>query len=126
MNARDVLLHTILCSDYKIFAKVIANRMREVLKEVIENDQQGFIKEGEILGNLVLVKEIIKYCEEENVDAALVLMDFEKAFDRVDREAMMSVLESMGFGEEFCSFIRTMYTDVEAQVMSMEKIQKAS
>ena len=64
----------------------------------------------------MLVKEIIKYCEEENVDAALVLMDFEKAFDRVDREAMMSVLESMGFGEDFCSFIRTMYTDVEAQV----------
>ena len=33
--------------------------MKKVLKEVVGNEQQGFIPDGDIAGNLLLVKEII-------------------------------------------------------------------
>ena len=70
-----------------MLAKIVTNRMRPVLNSVIEKDQQGFIKEGDITGNLILVKEIIQYCNEEDVEGALILMDFKKAYDRVDRSS---------------------------------------
>jgi hypothetical protein len=50
-----------LCADYKLLAKIVTSRMRPVLNSVIEKDQQGFIKDGDISGNLILVKEIIEY-----------------------------------------------------------------
>ena len=67
--------------------------MKQVLNSVIANDQQGFIKDGVITGNLILVKEVIEYCNELNEEGAVVMMDFMKAYDRVDRDVMMEVLK---------------------------------
>ena len=94
----------------------MAERMKRVLNSVIENDQQGFIKDGDITGNLLLVKEIIEYCKETDTQGALLLMDFKKAYDRVSRETMMSVLEAMNFGPDLLQIVRTMYTEVGAKV----------
>jgi hypothetical protein len=67
--------------------------MKEVLQIIIGVDQQGFVKDGDITGNLILVKEIMEYCNEEDMEGSLILMDFMKAYDKVDREAMMATLE---------------------------------
>jgi hypothetical protein len=75
---------SLLCADYKMLAKIITERMKPVLTSVIEKAQQGFIKDGNIVGSLILVKEIIEYCNEENVEGALILMDFKKAYDRIE------------------------------------------
>jgi hypothetical protein len=103
---------SLLTADYKILAKVMTERMKPVLKSIIKNDQQGFIEDGEITGNLMLVKAMIDYCnDEDDAEAAIILMDFMKAYDRVDRTAMMKTLKEMGFGPEF-RVIETMYTEV--------------
>lgn len=107
---------SLLCADYKLFAKIITNRMRPVLNSIIQQDQQGFIKEGDIMGNLILVKEIIQYCNEEDVEGALILMDFKKAYDRVDRDLMIKTLERMNFGPEFTEMIATLYEEVGSMI----------
>jgi hypothetical protein len=107
---------SLLCSDYKILAKIMTSRMQNVMKEIIENDQQDFIKDREITGNLILVKEVIEYCNKSGEEGAIILMDFQKAYDRVNRETMMKVLEKMNFGPVFLRYIRTMYKDVGASV----------
>jgi hypothetical protein len=107
---------SILCADYKLLAKIVTNRMRPVLNSVIQNDQQGFIQEGDITGNLILVKEIIQYCNEEGIEGSLILMDFKKAYDRVDRGLMIKTLEAMNFGPDFIQLIQTLYEDVMAVI----------
>lgn len=101
-----------LCCDYKILAKIAAERMKEVLKSVIEVDQQGFIKDGDIAGNLILVKEIMDYCNETDSEGYIIMMDFKKAYDRVNREALRKTLEAMNFGEYFLNFVNTRCTRV--------------
>ena len=59
---------SLLCTDYKIYAKIIAERMKEVLQVVIEGDQQGFMKNANITGNIMLVKEIIEYCNANDIE----------------------------------------------------------
>lgn len=108
---------SLLCTDYKLLAKIITERMKLVLNMVIDVDQQGFVKEGDIAGNIILVKEIIKYCNEQDEEAYLVLMDFMKAYDRVDRETMMATLETMNFGDYFLKMVRTLYNESTAAVM---------
>ena len=46
-----------------------------------------------------LVKEIKEYCNEEDEEGCMIMMDFMKAYDRVDRGAMIKTLRAMNFGE---------------------------
>jgi hypothetical protein len=107
---------SLLCADYKMLAKIITERMKPVLNSVIDKAQQGFIKGGNIMGSLILVKEIIEYCNEEEVEGALILMDFKKAYDRIDREFMMKTLKAMNFGPDFVGMVEMLYAEVLAQV----------
>ena len=49
----------------------MTSRMQKVMKEIIANDQQGVIDDGEITGNLILVKEVIEYCNETGKEGAI-------------------------------------------------------
>jgi exonuclease III len=108
---------SLLCVDYKILAKIITERMKQTMNAIVDVDQQGFIKGGDITGNLILVKEIIDYCNEEQKEGNMILMDFKKAYDRVDREAMFDTLTAMNYGEYFMNLVRILYTDATAIVM---------
>ena len=56
---------SLLCTDYKLMAKIMTERMKLVLHKLIGKEQQGFIRDGNIKGNLMLVKEVIEYCNEK-------------------------------------------------------------
>jgi hypothetical protein len=50
--------------------------------------------------------------EEDDVPGLLVLLDFEKAFDTVEWSFLYKILQFFGFGESFCSWIKTFYNDI--------------
>ena len=50
-------------TDYKIFTKAITERIKPTLPQIIETEQQRFIEGGDIVGNLISVKEITEYCK---------------------------------------------------------------
>ena len=108
---------SLLCADYKITAKATTERIKPALTQVIGNEQQGFVQGGDISGNLILVKEIIQYCNDEQVEAYMILMDFMKAYDRVDREAMDQTIKAMNFPTYIQEMISLLYTDAEAIVV---------
>jgi len=52
---------SLLNCDYKIAAKAIVNRFKQVLPNLIDNDQTGFLK-GKFIGvNMRVIASIIKY-----------------------------------------------------------------
>ena len=55
---------SLACTDYKILAKIITERIKPALKQIIGTEQQGFIKGGDITENMILVKEIMEYCKD--------------------------------------------------------------
>ena len=58
---------SLACTDYKIIAKTITERIKPVIKQIIGTEQQGFIQGGDITGNLILVKKYIEYCREKTL-----------------------------------------------------------
>jgi exonuclease III len=105
---------SLLNVDYKICAKVLANRIKLVLNHVIHPDQSGFIPHGDIGENVLLTQAIIDFCEEQEKDGYLIFLDWENAFDRVDHDFMFRVLKRMGFGDFFVGAVRALYTDVSS------------
>ena len=111
---------SLACTDYKILAKVITNRIRPTLREIIGTEQQGFVDGGDIIGNVILVKEIIEYCNETDTEAYVLMMDFKKAYDRIDRETIEQTMRKMNYGENILKLIKLLYTGSQATIITNE------
>ena len=109
---------TLLNQDYKLATKSIASRICKYLHKLIHPDQTGFIKGRYIGENIFKMLNIIEYLDGEQVDALLINIDFEKAFDNLEWDFIDYCLKRLNFGESLRGWVRTFYTDVECCVLN--------
>ncbi|KAK3224332.1 hypothetical protein Dsin_011357 [Dipteronia sinensis] len=84
---------------YKVLAKVLSNRMRKVLNEVIGEAQMAFVVRRQIIDSFVIANEVISNWRREKEGGIVLKLDFEKAYNSVDHKFLDLCLEGMGFGE---------------------------
>jgi hypothetical protein len=87
--------------DYKLIAKVFAIRLAKCIHEIVSSQQTGFIPKRNIRGNIMEAHLILKRMHRAGTCAAMLLLDFEKAYDRVDREFLFAVLAHLNCGPNF-------------------------
>ena len=109
---------TLLNVDYKILSKVLANRMKTVLSEIIKSDQVGYMKDRNIGEAIRLIDDMIFHCLTNDINSFLIAVDFEKAFDSVSHQFLCKVLELFGFGVSFRTWVKTLYNDISSCVMN--------
>ena len=109
---------TLLNVDYKILAKIIANRIKPVLPKLIHPDQTGFIKERFIGQNIRLLNDLMEYTDEHKIPGILLFIDFEKAFDTIEWTFIQNVLKCFNFGPVIRKWISVLYKDVESAVIN--------
>ena len=107
---------SLLNVDYKTIAKVLATRLRKVIGKVIRPDQTCGIPGRYIHENIIFTQDCIIYANNENKPLAIVSVDMSKAFDRVNRDFLYKTLKKMNFGEQFCSWIKTLYNETLSQI----------
>jgi len=106
---------TLLNTELKILARVLANRLRLVVGDLIELEQNYAVKGRSIQNNLHLIRMILEGIKDDQC-AALISLDQSKAFDRVDHRFLEAVLETAGFQPEFRKWIGIMYQSPTAVV----------
>jgi hypothetical protein len=99
-----------LGSLYKILAKTLARRLQDLLPNVIRLNQTGFVEGRSILDNTFLVQETQEWAEESNQDLVLLLLDFKKAFDRIEWSFFFEVLTRIGFCPKWIRWVSSLYT----------------
>ena len=109
---------TLLNLDYKILSKILANRLKEVLPYLINEDQVGFIKGRYIGYNIRKLEECIEYLDNTKNSGIIINIDFEKAFDGLNWELIYTVLNCLNFGQKFINYIKTLYTNISAQIIN--------
>jgi hypothetical protein len=107
---------TLLGSVYKILAKTLANRLRKELNEIIRPNQTGFVEGRNILDNVFMAQEGLNWAEESNQDLVLLLLDFEKAFDRIEWGFLFKALERLGFSQTWVHWVTSLYLDVTSAI----------
>uniref|UniRef100_A0A803K7Y7 Reverse transcriptase domain-containing protein n=1 Tax=Xenopus tropicalis TaxID=8364 RepID=A0A803K7Y7_XENTR len=108
---------TLLNTDYKILAKVFANRLKEVLGQVIHTNQVCGIPGRTIHQMTNLIRDGIWYVKDRGQQLAILSLDFEKAFDRISHVYLFNVLKKMGIPEGFLSSLRAFYDNCTSQVL---------
>ena len=77
-----------LCNvNYKILAKVLANRMNKLLPQIISHEQSAFVSRRSITDNILVAFEIIHHIKRKSKgkkgDVAFKI-DISKAYDKID------------------------------------------
>ena len=75
---------SLLKVDYKLCARVIAGRLLKIIHLVVNRDQTCGVPGFFIGENVSLLRDLVSYTSEVDVPAALLSLDQEKAFDRVE------------------------------------------
>lgn len=107
---------TLLNTDYKILAKVLTLRLKEVVSSVVHPDQTCGVPGRSGSLNLVLIRDVISWAEQRQLPLAILSLDQEKAYDRVSHSFLWSVLEKLGFGPKFRAWIQLLYNEVFSQI----------
>ena len=107
---------SLLNVDYKLAARVIAGRLLKVIHLVVEKDQTCGVPGRYIGENVALLRDVVYYSMSFDTPVAILSLDQEKAFDRVDWDFMRSTLSTMGFGPSFISWVNLFYNRVQSAV----------
>ena len=118
---RDYIQHwcpsTILNSIYKILAKTSSLRLRPILDNLIHATHTGFVKERSILDNIFTIWEAVSLARLEESPLAVLLLDFEKAYDRVDWGFLEETMLCMGFQNSWIRGVAAMFKTAHSQVL---------
>lgn len=103
--------------DYKLCTHALAGRLLKVLQFVIHPDQTCGVCGRYIGENVALLRDVTNFVNQENLLAAILSLDQEKAFDRVDWGVLRSTLRHMGFGPSFVSWVDLLYSQIRSSVL---------
>ena len=109
---------SLLNTDYKICTKVLANRLTKVLSVILSEDQTCGVPGRSIYENLFLLRDTLDYIDHKQLSPALISLDQEKAFDRVNHGFLQRVLSRFNFGPSFRQWVNIVYTDIHSCVLN--------
>ncbi|GJY33366.1 RNA-directed DNA polymerase, eukaryota [Tanacetum coccineum] len=83
---------SLIGSVYKIIAKILSNRLVNVLGGIVSEVQSAFVANRQILDGPFFLNEVIQWCKAEKKQTLIFKVDFEKAYDSVRWDFLDDVL----------------------------------
>jgi hypothetical protein len=90
----------------KLITKLLANRLQDKILEIVHTNQYGFVKSRNIQDCVGWAYEYIHQCKQAGSSSVILKLDFAKAFDTVEHEAILKVFESLGFDPRWLNWLR--------------------
>jgi len=112
-NSRGISLLSVVG---KLYGRVLIKRVREMTNDVLMEEQSGFRKGRGCVDQVFAVRQVCEKYLAKGKDVFWAFMDLEKAYDRVDREALWQVLRMYGVGGRLMSAVKSFYVGSRACV----------
>ena len=94
---------------FKLYNRMIMNRLRPVLDPLLRNSQNGFRKKRMAVGQIVALRRLLEGVRSNNLSCVLTFIDFKKAFDTIHRGKLMEILRAYGVPEKIVNAIAATY-----------------
>lgn len=107
---------TLLTTDYKLFTKILVDRLKKFLPNLILVNQVGFVPLRFGFDNIIILDQLIK---EKNI---ILSIDIEKAFDSVSHKTISIILNHLKFPKNFIDIIANFLSNAKAQIKINNKL----
>nr|DAD28952.1 TPA_asm: hypothetical protein HUJ06_030420 [Nelumbo nucifera] len=104
---------------YKIVSKVLANRLKVLLPNIISNAQSTFVPGRAITNNVLVAFELIHFMRRKQkgkVGEVALKIDISRAYDWVDWQFLKLMMQKLGFFDKWIRLIMLCVTTVSYSV----------
>jgi hypothetical protein len=101
---------SMLNSSLKLLTKLMATRLQSVIQSVVHLNQYGFIKGRTIQDCLTWAFQFVHIYHKSKIEIVILKLDFEKAFDMVEYEVVLSMLWHKGFSGKWITWVKNILT----------------
>ena len=91
---------------FKIFTKVVTNRLSTIAQKIIRPTQTAFLPGRNIMEGAVILHETIHELHSKRKDGVIFKIDFEKAYDKVNWSFLQQTLRMKGFSHQWCEWVQ--------------------
>ncbi|WMV21816.1 hypothetical protein MTR67_015201 [Solanum verrucosum] len=116
-NLKDFRPISLVGGVYKLIARLLAERLKQVLDKLINKHQMAFVKGRQIMDAALIVSECIDSRIKEGSPGLMCKLDIQKAFDHVNWSFLLNILSQMGFGDKWLKWIETCIKTVKFSVL---------
>ncbi|RVW41291.1 Endonuclease MutS2 [Vitis vinifera] len=116
-DLRDFRPISLLGGLYKLLSKVLANRLKKVVGEVVSTSQNAFVKGRQILDASLIANEVIDTWQKQKEKGIICKLDIEKAYDNINWKFLVKVLQKMGFGSKWVGWMWSCLSSVKFSVL---------
>nr|CAD1830175.1 unnamed protein product [Ananas comosus var. bracteatus] len=101
----------------KLISKVLATRLQAFMDKLINPFQAAFIKGRSILDNFNSAHILIHHLHSSKERAALLKIDFERAFDHINWQFLLALLKARGFDNRWLGWIEALLHSANTAVL---------
>jgi hypothetical protein len=101
----------------KLISKILANRLKPHLEELISPCQSAFISGRNIQGNFLYVQNVAKHFHKTKTPTLLLKLDIAKAFDTISWTYIIDMMEARGFPLRWRNWISLLFRSASSRVL---------
>jgi Reverse transcriptase (RNA-dependent DNA polymerase)/Endonuclease-reverse transcriptase len=120
---RPITISTVL---YRVVAKILCSRMSAWMEEneILGEMQNGFRTGRRGDDNIFMLTSCIEMARKRDQGLVCAFLDASRAYDRVDRDKLWSILDDLGMNQAWIKMIRLLYLDNSVIVQRGEEVSE--
>ncbi len=115
---------SLLSHAYKLFSRVITNRLTRRFDDFQPPEQAGFWKGYSTIDHIHTLRQVIQKTEEYNLPLCLAFVDYEKAFDSIETWAVLRSLQRCHIDFRYIEVLKCLYTNATMSVQVQNQSTK--
>uniref|UniRef100_A0A8D0GM46 Reverse transcriptase domain-containing protein n=1 Tax=Sphenodon punctatus TaxID=8508 RepID=A0A8D0GM46_SPHPU len=108
---------SLLNTDFKLFSKILSDRLKAISGEFIHINQTGFIPGRQGRDNIRKAINVIYALNKQKKPAMVISADAEKAFDFVEPKFLFETMGKMGIEGNFMRWLRAIYKNPQSSLL---------
>ena len=110
---------------YKLFTKIITTRLEKKLDENQPREQAGFRSKYSTTDHIHAINQLKEEkCREYNIPLCVAFVDYEKAFDSVQTQAILTSLQEQGIEDVYIEILKDLCTGSSGTVHLHKESEK--
>ena len=112
---------TLLSQIYKVFTRVVLNRIQKRLDNELSKEQAGFRSGYSTIDHIHVLKQLMEKCREYQIPLCIGYIDYKKAFDSVETAAVLNALKEFRIEAKYVKIIEEIYRGCYAEIDLFEE-----